>query len=125
MLLALYIWLGWLTILLLPFITGVLRQVRHRCQKCLNNFKAEGYFEQLNDKILEFEVYNFGVIIRRKTMVQGLVFVVACLLLGGALEWQSIQSWKTEIEVDTKLTWELFQTELRQGEGNYKANRAF
>jgi hypothetical protein len=79
----------------------------------------------MNDKIIEFEVYNFGIILRRKTMIQGLVFTAACLLLCGTLEFQSLSTKAQETQIDRALTWDLFWQELRQGEGNHKAMWAF
>ena len=101
-------WLGVLSIIMMPFVAGILRKQTHRCQKCLNQFKSEDYLEQLNDKILEFSIYNFGVIVRRKTLMQLFAFIFACLLLGGVLEWRSFSETARELKIDRQLTWELY-----------------
>lgn len=34
-------------------------------------------FEQLNDKIIEVQVWNFGVIVKRRTILKTLAFVLS------------------------------------------------
>lgn len=86
--LALYVLLGLLSLIVIPFVVGIFRQQTHRCQKCLNHFKTnDSLFESMNDTILEFSIYNFGVIVRRKTLVKSLAFVLASTCLYFLIGW--------------------------------------
>lgn len=54
----------------------------HRCPKCLNEIREESIFDSLNDNILEMSVFNFGILVKRRTLLKALIFVLACFACG-------------------------------------------
>ena len=63
----------------LPILGGIFRIQTHSCPKCLNEVKQNSIFEKLDmdDNICDIQVSNFGMIIKRRTL---LYFAVVCLV---------------------------------------------
>ena len=71
---------GFLSIILMPFLVSLTKQALHRCAKCLNEVKSNSYFgfSSLEDKIIAFNLGNFGVILTRRY----LLYIVVTLTVG-------------------------------------------
>ena len=67
------------SLLLIPFVFGILIRQIHRCPKCLNQIREESIFESLEDTILEVNLCQFGLLLKRRTLVKGLILIVSLL----------------------------------------------
>jgi hypothetical protein len=71
---------GFLSIILMPFLVSLTKQAIHRCAKCLNEVKSNSYFgfSTLEDKIMSFNIGNFGIILTRRY----LLYIVVTMAVG-------------------------------------------
>lgn len=67
----------------MPFLVSLTKQALHRCAKCLNEVKSNSYFgfSSLEDKIISFNVGNFGVILTRRYLLYIVVTITVGLLI--------------------------------------------
>lgn len=72
--------LGFVSLILIPCIVPLFLQITHRCPRCLNEIKEDSLFAQLNDNIISFRMGNFGVLITKRTILQGLAFLILTIL---------------------------------------------
>ena len=77
--LALYLLIGFFFLIFVPFVVGLLRKQMHRCPKCMNEIREESVFESLNDNILEISLCQFGILVKRRTLLKGLLLITAVL----------------------------------------------
>jgi len=73
---SLFFLLGIFSFLLTPMIFGILRQQIHRCPKCLNEIKEDSIFTTLDDDIMELSIGKVGLLVKRRTLVKSLLFVI-------------------------------------------------
>ncbi len=45
----------------------------------MNEIREESVFESLNDNILEISLWQFGILVKRRTLMKGLLLITACL----------------------------------------------
>ncbi len=76
----------------------------------------------LDDKIFEISFMNFGVIVRRKTLIKSLIFVVSVIALFFVLNKQSEAGLVDEAQnPNLELTWTRFIQECGGGETNHRS----
>jgi transposase len=109
---SLYMLVGVWSILVFPFIVGLLRQQKHRCQKCLNYIKEVSIFESLEDNIFQVSFLNFGILVKRKTFLKGLLLVLVVGLMLFIYDTKKTLGTVQDIQLpNEKLTWERFINE--------------
>ena len=71
---------GFVSIMIMPFLVSLTKQAIHRCAKCLNEVKNNSYFgfSSLEDKLLTFNIGNFGIILTRRY----LLYIVMSMFMG-------------------------------------------
>jgi hypothetical protein len=74
---------GFLSIILMPFLVSLTKQAIHRCAKCLNEVKSNSYFgfSTLEDKVLQFSVGKFGILLTRRYLLYIVVSITCGLLI--------------------------------------------
>ena len=93
--------------MLIPFLANLTKLAVHRCSKCLNEVMTDSLFgySSMNDKIVQFQLGNFGVVLSRKTLLYLTAVCVACLTLYGYVWVESTHN-HDEVPIDAKLTWD-------------------
>ena len=61
---------------------GLLRKQLHRCPRCLNEIREESIFEALEENLIEIRVFKFGVLVKRRTLLKGLLFTICFMACG-------------------------------------------
>lgn len=80
----------------------------------------------MNDKILEIQLWNFGIIVRRKTLAKGFAFVLAVFLFIAMWQYnQNASKVLDTVEPNLDLTWARFSKECGGGENQYKSRYNF
>jgi hypothetical protein len=78
--LFLFIFLGLYSLALAPFILGIFVQQKHRCPKCLNYIREDSVLNMLDDNILEVQIWSFGLLIKRRSLIIGLTWLVLMIV---------------------------------------------
>jgi len=57
--------------MLIPFLANLTKMAVHRCSKCLNEVLTDSIFgySSMNDRIIQFQFGNFGIVLSRKTLL--------------------------------------------------------
>jgi hypothetical protein len=63
-------------------VIGILRKQLHRCPRCLNEIREESIFEALEENLIEIRVLKFGVIVKRRILLKGLLFTIGFMACG-------------------------------------------
>ena len=93
--------------LLIPFLANLTKMAVHRCSKCLNEVMTDSVFgySSMNDKIVQFQIGNFGVVLSRKTLLYMTAVCVLGLSLYGFV-WVESGHNHDEVPINSGITWE-------------------
>jgi len=108
--LAVYLFLGLYSFVLMPCIIGLLRDQIHRCPKCHNEIKEDSIFSSLDDNLVSFNLGSFGVLITRRVLLKLFVGVICAGIASVSYEYViEGPAWYLEgREADTSITWHDF-----------------
>ena len=69
--------------ILFPILAGIFRIQTHSCRNCLNEVKQSSIFSNLDldDNIVDIQISNFGMLIKRRTLLYSLIVIVVGALM--------------------------------------------
>ena len=103
---------GFLSLILMPFLVSLTKSAVHRCAKCLNEVKSNnGFFgaSSMEDKIITWNIGNFGIILTRKYLLYIVMGIVCSLLI--YLVIVSEANHNHEIRAISNITWEEYRND--------------
>lgn len=107
-----YTWIygSFILLFFLPILAGILRIQTHSCPSCLNEVKQESIFKHLDmdDNIVDLQLGNFAMIIKRRTLFYSLLVTIAAILTYYICRYELSDQTKV---VDLTLSWEKFRNE--------------
>lgn len=118
--LILMLGLGWLSFCILPFVLSLTKSAVHRCSKCLNEVKNNSFlgFNSMEDKVISFNIGQFGVALSRKYLLYITMTLVAAALLFVIMETKIDVEFETPI---SNITWDKYVQDC--GINAYKNDR--
>ena len=115
---------GFLALILMPFLVSLTKVAVHRCAKCLNEVKSKSFFdiEALEDKVITFNIGNFGVALTRKYLlyIVGLISMILCIYVFILNE----VTHNHEIRPISSHTWPQYRTDCGWDKYKFNPNQA-